>query len=675
VRAFAGCCLLLIGCGSDVVQPLKHWSLSVEGSTRDVTLPARLPLPDHDADYTLTTQVALAPELRGQALTLAIPSLRAIASLRVNGEEATSLETWTMARYSLPSRQAWRVPARHTGGDRLALEITVRHRSMFSAWLITLPRLSATAQGDRAELAVRSFNEATLIALLGVGGLLSFIYMVSFLFDRRRTQHLWVSLQTGGAVLLGLTVLCVTQPLLGVHDLLVMHLTTIGAHYCGIRFTRAHFQVAGPPRAITWALLALAVSVAAQPNPFAGARWATLAVLLAALLLTFDVLRVLLGQLRGPRRTDAVLMLVGWGLFWALVVPDVVQLNNLGGDLGARGFYFVPASLCVLFLTLSVVLSRERILSFRSLEARSREVEQLNQELRRQIADRARQLAEAIGRLSTAPAGALEPGAIVQDRYRVIGQLGAGGMGTVYEVERLTDGTRLALKVLRGVADREALVRFAREAQIAAELHHPNVVAVLDVDVSRSGLLFLVMELVPGSSLAAQRERFGDRRWAVPILRQVAAALAAMHTRGIVHRDLKPANVLLDGSAVKVVDFGIASLADPSGADATVSQGRPLTRTGAFMGTPMYMAPELDRGAHQATSASDVFAFGLVAYELMSGRAPFSEAPVLARLAGRTPATPTPLDGELGPLVDRCMSLDPAARPSTSELQQALGSC
>ena len=314
----------------------------------------------------------------------------------------------------------------------------------------------------------------------------------------------------------------------------------------------------------------------------------------------------------------------------------------------------------------------------RELEERNHEVRVLNDELRRQIGDRARQLATALARLSSAASAPrqLTPGDVIEDRYRVGGRLGAGGMGVVYRVERVSDGRPLALKVLNNVADREALARFAREAQIAAELDHPNVVSVLDVDVSHSGMLFIVMELVAGSTLADQRSSYSGARWAVPILRQIAAALAAMHARGIVHRDLKPSNVLVDGDVVKVADFGIASLAaqPPDDAmDATVSLAdrSPITRTGAFMGTPLYMAPELEHGAGRATSAADVFSLGVVAYELLAGRLPFTAPPVIARLQGRGAAMTTPLADvrsdlppELVRLVDRCLLESPDARPA-----------
>jgi serine/threonine-protein kinase len=254
-------------------------------------------------------------------------------------------------------------------------------------------------------------------------------------------------------------------------------------------------------------------------------------------------------------------------------------------------------------------------------------------------------------------------------------------MGEVHEVERIADGRRLALKVLNGARDRAALARFAREAQIAAQLDHPHLVSVLDVDVSRSGMLFLVMELVPGTTLAAQRERFGEARWAIPILSQVADALAAMHARGIVHRDLKPSNVLVDGDAAKVADFGVASVLDRIAYQETLAPGEiaaqspELTQTGAIVGTPLYMAPELVHGARDAEPSADVFSFGVMAYELLAKDLPFASPPVMERLAGRLAPTPKPLRAqrpelpvELAALVDRCLADAPVGRPTAKEL-------
>ena len=294
---------------------------------------------------------------------------------------------------------------------------------------------------------------------------------------------------------------------------------------------------------------------------------------------------------------------------------------------------------------------------------------------RADVAERARLLSEALLRLSGAPGRAvtLEPGAVVEGRYTIVRALGRGGMGVVHEVER-TDGARFALKVLTGEIHRVALARFAREAEIAARLDHPNLVPVLDVGVSESGMLFLVMELVRGTSLGGLRDRFGDAAWALPLLAQIASALAAVHARGIVHRDLKPANVLYDGAIARVADFGLASLADAADSiDRTASIEAPsgLTHTGAILGTPRYMAPELTHGVRDAQPAADVWSFGVMAFEMLTGALPFAEPPVLARLAGRATPAPPALDGAAisaaaRDLIEACLRVDPAERPTSA---------
>ncbi|MGZ3429643.1 MAG: serine/threonine-protein kinase, partial [Polyangia bacterium] len=349
------------------------------------------------------------------------------------------------------------------------------------------------------------------------------------------------------------------------------------------------------------------------------------------------------------------------------------------GCVAAMGIYAQSRTRALLTRAVGEATARVR-----DAEAASREVRALNDELRRQVADRSRELAEALARLAGAPrvSTRFAAGDVVDERYRIARAIGAGGMGQVYEAERLADGRRLALKMLTGVANHEALARFAREAQIAAELDHPGVVAALDVGVTRSGTLFVVMELVAGSSLAASRARYGDAAWALPILRQIAAALSAMHARGIIHRDLKPSNVLVDGDSVKVADFGLATVSRSSSWDdggAVASTDAALTRTGAVMGTPLYMAPELADGARDVGPSSDIFSFGVVAYELLANRLPHAAPPVLERLSGRSAPAATPLgqarpdlSSELSALVDGCVALSQEQRPSADAVAAAL---
>jgi serine/threonine protein kinase len=194
--------------------------------------------------------------------------------------------------------------------------------------------------------------------------------------------------------------------------------------------------------------------------------------------------------------------------------------------------------------------------------------------------------------------------------------------------------------VLTGVSDSSSLARFAREAHLVSQVRHENVVRLVDIDVTSDGMLFIVMKLVNGPSLRSSRDNYGRMPWAVAVIRQIAAGLAATHAEGIIHRDLKPANVLLaphtddDAPVVKIADFGISTLiaratseapslndADPKPDDPTTgpvvaSTPSPvldsgLTQTGMVLGTPLYMAPEMLSGARSAKAASDVFSLGV----------------------------------------------------------------
>src|SRR5581483_3869191 len=217
-----------------------------------------------------------------------------------------------------------------------------------------------------------------------------------------------------------------------------------------------------------------------------------------------------------------------------------------------------------------------------------------------------------------------------------------------------------------------------REAEVAAAIDHPNVVAILDFGVTDDGVLYLVMELVDGRSLEQERPQFGDLGWALPLLGQLARALAAIHGREVVHRDVKPANLLVAAGRLKLTDFGVAHLDDarsrgpldtvPGGATAEEQPranltGAPtLTRAGMLIGSPMYMAPELAGGAEHASAASDIFAFGLIAYEMVSGRRAWERPVVMAILDGSEVPGPAPLgemvsglDARLAALIHDCL--------------------
>jgi tRNA A-37 threonylcarbamoyl transferase component Bud32 len=223
-------------------------------------------------------------------------------------------------------------------------------------------------------------------------------------------------------------------------------------------------------------------------------------------------------------------------------------------------------------------------------------------------------------------------GTTVAGRYKIIRLLGEGGMGQVYLAEHSAIEKRIALKVLRAeyAHKGEIVTRFQQEAISASRIKHPNVLDVFDFGQIENGCFYLAMEFLEGNDLAdeLQRSRQLTAPRALPIAMQICRALSAAHAKGVVHRDMKPENVFLqrtgDGEEIiKIVDFGIAQLKPSNEEAAAAATHRRLTRTGMIFGTPEYMAPEQASGKH-ADLRCDVYAVGIILYELFTGTVPFT---------------------------------------------------
>jgi len=275
----------------------------------------------------------------------------------------------------------------------------------------------------------------------------------------------------------------------------------------------------------------------------------------------------------------------------------------------------------------------------------------------------------------------LEPGTVLDSRYRIDALIGRGGMGTVYRAEHLALGRPVALKVLRSAhgARTDLVQRFQREAVAAGQIRHPGIVEVLDFGRTPEGRFYLSMELVDGETLAGRLARTGPLApdEALGLVRDIARALAAAHGRGILHRDVKPENVLLTSEGVKVVDFGIARLAEASFQGGQLPGAREARETaaGLIFGTPDYMSPEQAAGQRQ-DGRSDVYALGVLLYELLLGTPPFSGASATHVLAAHllTPVPRLPAHGPHGPLpapladlVARMMAKAPVDRPESMD--------
>ena len=265
----------------------------------------------------------------------------------------------------------------------------------------------------------------------------------------------------------------------------------------------------------------------------------------------------------------------------------------------------------------------------------------------------------------------LEPGEMI-DKYCVERCLGVGGMGAVYLVRHTQLKTMRALKLLHPdieADDPEYRERFIREAQFAARIQHPNIVAVMDVETkSMSGFSYIVMEYVEGHSIS-QLLKNGplSETQAVFIIRETAKALAYAAESGIVHRDIKPANIMITNDGhVKLADLGIAKCSDPTGGSNT------LTVAGTMIGTPAYASPEQCRDARSVDTRADIYSLGATLYEMLTGEAPFSGTNAFDIMAKVIRENPVPIlqlkpesTPELAALVEKMMQKKPENRPQT----------
>jgi len=281
---------------------------------------------------------------------------------------------------------------------------------------------------------------------------------------------------------------------------------------------------------------------------------------------------------------------------------------------------------------------------------------------------------EALG--ATLLSSVLPPGTVVDGRYEIVGKLAEGGMGEVYRAQHVELGKQLALKVMRPElsADPEFVTRFKREAVAASQIGQQNIIDVSDFGRTSAGRFYFVMEYVDGQTLDALVREAGalPPQRAVYLVTQVARALGAAHAKGIVHRDLKPENVMVlqrpgQPDFVKVLDFGVAKVA--------TRKGQPgQTAVGMVVGTPQYMAPEQAQGT-AVDARSDIYALGLILYELLSGRPTFDAETSSMLIVKHVTEQPPPFPDEVSARVPQALQAlafqmlekVPSARPQSME--------
>jgi len=275
-------------------------------------------------------------------------------------------------------------------------------------------------------------------------------------------------------------------------------------------------------------------------------------------------------------------------------------------------------------------------------------------------------------------------GTVLDGKYRVDAQVGAGGMGAVYLATHTTIGRRVAIKTLHAelTSDEQVVARFHREAQLAGSIGHDNICEVTDIGTLENGSPYLVMPMLNGTPLAdllEQGELLSMDR-VVDMIGQTLSALEAAHGAGIVHRDLKPDNIFITrmgdrADFVKLLDFGISKIMEQDEVTA-------LTMTGTVLGTPFYMAPEQAKGAKDLDHRVDIYAMGVILYEALTGARPFtgeSYNEIMFKIIAEPFALPSTLNPSISPAIEqvicRAMARDPALRyGSASEMKAALES-
>jgi len=718
------------GCAEEPVLSVSNFVVRVGsgGKALPVSLPCHLDdiLPAHPTTYTLSTRVELPAEMRGKALTVAIPYLLAHAKLWVDGQPMIALDPEFTPTYRSLGTLRFHIPSAVSARGVLALSLQVRHTWTRSGWLETPVRISATPAGDRFSHAVLAFNLQSAWFGCVTVYVICLISLLVYLLDRRQIAFVWFAVESFFGNVMPLFQMGTAKQLFGTYDAVVMAAGVSIGLWSSVRFTHVQFGL-GRPHRVFDLMLALTIGLLiSAPGPFEATQRAGGAVIVFIVVnVVYQIVVALKQYKESTRPVHALVIAASWATLGVAASADGTSWTGLGELWG--GMHGGPLGLAVIALLQGAVLSHDFITTqkredalnlelvdrVRMLETKDLENSALNEALRRQIAARSEQLAHAVVRFGatrtpTGEAAELTVGSVLEQRYRVVGVLGRGGMGTVYEVARVIDDKHFALKVLSGRGGAVEVARFAREAQLVAQLQHPNVVSIVDVDVATNGFLFIVLELVRGESLRAHMQRAAqDRRFALSALAQIADGLAAIHRARIIHRDLKPENVLVVAAGseqidVKITDFGVSiaasaaresdSVAPPvytyeeheGKGDVTTAVGpgvegelhdleQGLTRAGVVVGTPRYLAPE----AGQHTSpALDIYAFGVMAFEMLAGHPPFSEPLLILRISRRSLPPPPSLARDVPDvpvqvleMVQRCLLVDPAARPTADELR------
>jgi hypothetical protein len=407
--------------------------------------------------------------------------------------------------------------------------------------------------------------------------------------------------------------------------------------------------------------------------------------LLLVIMYTFGLTRLSL-----MHATIAVLITIGAYLTVAILV------NPTAPALVVNNVFFLVSALIIGFSSNYAIerYARTNFLQRRLIALRTMELEEKNAQLvvkNRMLAESRAETVRTAQRselIFSALSDAL-PGTVLDDKYRVAEKIGSGAFGTVYRGEHISLHHPVAIKVFRptvGSSGVDGLERFRLEGISACRINHPNAVTVLDFAVAAGSLAYLVMELLQGQSLAEEIKASGplEPRRALQVAAAVCDVLAEAHASGIVHRDVKPSNIFLHqvkgDELVKVIDFGIAKVSYDI---VPIDEAATATVAGMLVGTPAYMSPErLNGDAYDGRA--DVYAVGVVLYEMLTGRVPFKMGKdvnywrLAMMITTQAAVPPSMVNAAVPPWLDAlvigALEKDPAHRSSASELADALRS-
>lgn len=669
-------------------------------------------VPSENGQYALVSRVSLPKGLQGKDLEFGASCGSALWKLSVAGQVMPLVvHDDLLEKYRAIGSRVAHISKVYTTKETLVLRLNVSQTWTQSAWFDCAPFLSVARPGLRRARIIDRLNEVSMWMAL-VTLLIQATYLTLLWLGNKRLRFNGLfAIQIAAASVVPLYFLGLFQPLFGVLDTAVLGLGLAMAIVISVHATNAQYGV-GRPGWFWQVILAINIlAVVVAGGPFSATKVLAPVVICSVLAGLAHNIGVCVTMLKRPdHRKGATMALLAWGSLLLAAVFDFIpwlgggetfdgqHLVGLGLTLYAA-FQFLGLGIEYLrALALSEELNERLALGLEQAERGRQEIQKLNDELRRQVSERSRQLLAALLPVDegSQSLSRLDPGELIEGRYKIVREIASGGMGQVFEAVRQDDGRVLAIKVSLEL-DTNARARIVREAQVASRIVHPNLVSVMDVGVASTGYVYLVMEYVDGTALDRWHQRFGDVQWGLPVLLQIARALSALHSTGLVHRDLKPANVLLtfpgkDPSRpplVKIGDFGISKshhtklggsepppkpqptdqpLAPSQPSTSTVSmrsalrkvkkhvQGkkhqpsesmmsfadepsadiRDLTAVGVVLGTPMYVAPELASPWAEITPAADMYSFGVLVFNLLGRSSPFVEPLFFLSRAGQS---------------------------------------